>query len=36
MQVDFRGVYASILEKWLGTPSEPILEKKYPPVDCIA
>ena len=36
MQIDFRGVYAAILEKWLGTPSEPILEKKYPLVDCIA
>ncbi len=36
MQVDFRGVYAAILEKWLHTPSQPILEKKYPLVDCIA
>ncbi len=36
MEIDFRGVYAAILEKWLDTPSEPILEKKYPPVDCMA
>lgn len=36
MQVDFRGVYASILEKWLCTPSEPILGQKYPLVDCVA
>lgn len=36
MQVDFRGVYASILDKWLCAPSETILGQKYPPVDCIA
>jgi uncharacterized protein (DUF1501 family) len=36
MQVDFRGVYAAILERWLGVPSEPILKGKYEPVDCIA
>ena len=36
MQVDFRGVYASILEKWLCAPSEPILGLKHPLVDCVA
>ena len=36
MQVDFRGVYASILERWLGVPSEPILGGKYEPLNCIA
>lgn len=36
MQLDFRGVYAAILEKWLNTPSEPILGGKFPPLDCIA
>jgi uncharacterized protein (DUF1501 family) len=36
MQIDFRGVYASILERWLGVPSEAILGQKYPLVDCIA
>ncbi len=36
MEVDFRSVYAAILEKWLGTPSEPILGAKFVPVDCIA
>jgi uncharacterized protein (DUF1501 family) len=36
MTVDFRCVYAAILEKWLGVPSEPILGQKYQPLDCIA
>ncbi len=36
MEVDFRSVYAAILEKWLNTPSEPILGAKYPLVDCVA
>jgi len=36
MQLDFRGVYASILERWLKVPSEPILQAKYETVDCIA
>lgn len=36
MTTDFRCVYAAMLEKWLGVPSEPILEAKYPPLDCIA
>lgn len=33
---DFRGVYAAVLEKWLGTPSEPILGGKHELVDCLA
>ncbi|MCH8924359.1 MAG: DUF1501 domain-containing protein [Planctomycetes bacterium] len=36
MEVDFRCVYAAILEKWLDAPSEPILGEKYPLVDCVA
>ena len=32
---DFRSVYATVLEKWLGVPSEPVLGK-YPLIDCIA
>jgi uncharacterized protein (DUF1501 family) len=35
MQVDFRSVYAAVLERWLGVPSEAILSVKYPPVDCV-
>jgi uncharacterized protein (DUF1501 family) len=34
--VDFRRVYADILEKWLGVPHEPILGAKYQPLDCVA
>jgi uncharacterized protein (DUF1501 family) len=33
---DFRSVYAAVLEKWLGAPSEPILGGKFPLLDCIA
>jgi uncharacterized protein (DUF1501 family) len=33
---DFRSVYATVLEKWLGTPSEPILGEKFPLIDCVA
>lgn len=36
MQVDFREVYAAMLEKWLKVPSESVLGKKYPPIECIA
>ena len=36
MQLDFRHVYAAILEKWLKTPSEAILRGKFAPTDCIA
>ena len=27
---DFRSVYATALEKWLGAPSEQVLGRKYP------
>lgn len=33
--VDFRGVYATVLEKWLNIPSEPVLGEKFDLVDCI-
>jgi uncharacterized protein (DUF1501 family) len=36
MATDFRSVYATVLEKWLGTPSEPILGGKFPIIDCFA
>jgi uncharacterized protein (DUF1501 family) len=36
MQVDFRGVYRTVLEKWLGVPAQPVLDKEYAPVDCMA
>jgi uncharacterized protein (DUF1501 family) len=35
MVVDFRRVYAAILEKWLHTPSEAVLGEKYPLLDVI-
>ena len=36
MTVDFRNVYAAILEKWLKVPTEAILNEKFPLTDCIA
>ncbi len=33
---DFRSVYATLLEKWLTIPSEPVLGEKFPLVDLIA
>ncbi|MBI3463982.1 MAG: DUF1501 domain-containing protein [Planctomycetes bacterium] len=33
---DFRSVYAAILEKWLGAPSQPILGGAFGALDCIA
>ncbi len=33
--VDFRSVYATVLEKWLGCPSEKLLGGKYPLLDLI-
>lgn len=33
--VDFRSVYATVLEKWLGTSSEAILGQKYPLLGCL-
>jgi uncharacterized protein (DUF1501 family) len=34
--VDFRQVYAAVLERWLRTPSKPLLGGDFAPVDCIA
>jgi uncharacterized protein (DUF1501 family) len=28
--VDFRSVYATVLDKWLGAPSEKVLGKRFP------
>jgi uncharacterized protein (DUF1501 family) len=33
---DFRNVYAAVLERWLGVPSQPVLGETFPPTDCIA
>ena len=33
--VDFRSVYAGVLEGWLKTPSEPILGHQFPPLLCV-
>jgi len=33
--VDFRSVYAGVLESWLKTPSAPILGKKFEPLNCV-
>lgn len=33
---DFRSVYATLLEKWLGIQSGPVLGGKFPLLDCIA
>ena len=32
---DFRSVYATVLEKWLGVPSQPVLGESYPLLDCL-
>src|SRR2546421_11849583 len=34
-QVDFRSVYAGVLENWLRTKSEPILGKKFAPLQLV-
>ena len=34
-RVDFRSVYAAVLEEWLGTKSEPILGKRFQPLKLI-
>jgi uncharacterized protein (DUF1501 family) len=34
--IDFRSVYATVLEKWLGTPSQTILGEKFPLVECVS
>jgi uncharacterized protein (DUF1501 family) len=36
MTVDFRSVYAAILEKWLKVPTEVILGEKFQRLECIA
>ncbi|MDB6064428.1 MAG: hypothetical protein JWR26_636 [Pedosphaera sp.] len=33
--VDFRSVYAGVLEGWLKTPSAPILGRQFPPLLCV-
>ena len=33
--LDFRSVYATVLEKWLATPSEPILGERFATLDCL-
>jgi uncharacterized protein (DUF1501 family) len=33
--IDFRSVYATILENWLNVPAETVLGQKYEPVDCL-
>lgn len=33
---DFRSVYATVLEKWLGTSSQPILGERFPLLDCLS
>lgn len=35
-KIDFRSVYATVLEKWLGTPSSPILGTSFPLLDVLA
>jgi uncharacterized protein (DUF1501 family) len=32
---DFRRLYATLLDRWLGIPSQPILGAKYPPLDLL-
>lgn len=32
---DFRSVYATLLEKWLGFPSDPVLGKKFPTLNIV-
>jgi len=34
-QVDFRSVYAGVLEAWLKTPSAPILGGQFEPLLCV-
>jgi uncharacterized protein (DUF1501 family) len=34
-RVDFRAVYATVLEKWLGTPAEPVLGHRYSLLDLV-
>jgi uncharacterized protein (DUF1501 family) len=33
--IDFRSVYASVLQNWLDTPSKPILGQQFAPLSVI-
>ena len=33
--IDFRSVYATVLDRWLGAPCESILGGKFPLIDCV-
>jgi uncharacterized protein (DUF1501 family) len=33
--VDFRSVYSGVLEDWLKTPSEPVLGKRFAPLQIV-
>ncbi len=35
-QIDFRSVYATLLEKWLRTESRPVLGERFSLLDCVA
>lgn len=34
--VDFRSVYATVLEKWMSIPSESVLGAQFPHIECLA
>lgn len=33
---DFRSLYATVMEKWLDIPSQPVLGQQWPLIDCVA
>jgi len=33
--IDFRSVYATVLQSWLQTPSKPILGQQFPTLDVV-
>jgi uncharacterized protein (DUF1501 family) len=35
MHTDFRSVYATLLDKWLATPSTPVLGGSFPHLDFV-
>jgi uncharacterized protein (DUF1501 family) len=35
MTLDFRRVYATVLEKWLGLPSKEALGDRFEPIPCL-
>lgn len=35
-KIDFREIYAAILERWIGVDSKAVLTKTFTPLDCIA